>query len=290
MSIGIKGEIVSFKSKSGYICKGILYSSSDNQTTVIHVHGSYGNFYDNFFIQQMALAYDKENINLLAFNLQTHGGFSDGFIGDKYCYVGGAISSFETSIDDIDGAIDYVASFSDKIVLQGHSLGTDKILYYLIKSGKRYPIILISPCDSYALQEKWIAPETVEHQTVRIKNLPEQEITWLNLREYGIKCGDEEYYIPITKKAFLSLVDGFNFNYTRIEKECKKYYLNTHAFIYIGGKDAFQTSTVSKVRKFFIQRISNPYLSYHECGDHDMQGAIDKVISEIIQWFHKILI
>ena len=42
-----KGQIVEFESASGYLCKGILYSNPQNDITVIHIHGSFGNFYDN---------------------------------------------------------------------------------------------------------------------------------------------------------------------------------------------------------------------------------------------------
>lgn len=284
MNFKEKGYIVSFESKSGYLCKGILYYNAENKKTIIHIHGSYGNFYDNNFIQQMAKEYNYEGFNLLAFNLQTHGGFSDGFINNEYCYVGGAVSSFETSVADIKGAIEYVSEFSENVILQGHSLGTDKILNYLIKTGENYPIILLSPCDSYALQEKWIAPETVEKQVERIRQLPSGMFDFLDLKEYGVNSGKEKYYIPITKEAFLSLADGFNFNYSRIEEEGIVYHIDVKAFIYIGGNDSYQTSSIDKVGRFFESRVKEPYLFYHKDGDHDLGGCSDEVIVEIIRW------
>lgn len=288
MEFKIKGCIISFASKSGYQCKGIFYGDSSYKKTVIHIHGSYGNFYDNYFIQEMAYEYNKNRINLLAFNMETHGGFAEGFKGDTYCYVGGAVSRFESSYDDIQGAVEYVKTFSQDIILQGHSLGTDKVLYYLMKSCSKYPIILLSPCDSYELQKRWIAPETVEEQIERIKRLPETELTWLDIKEYGIKSGDENYYIPITKKAFLSLADGFNFKMTRIEVPCDEYWLDTDAFIYIGGNDAFQTSDISAVRRFWNMRLRNPQVSYYKIGDHDMSGVLDDVIKAILSWIKTI--
>lgn len=288
MGSSIRGQLVSFESKSGYICKGILYADDNCKRIVIHIHGSYGNFYDNIFIQQMACSYNREGVGLLAFNLESHGGFSDGFIGKKYCYVGGAVSTFESSFEDIQGAIDFVKPFSNNIILQGHSLGTDKALYYLIHSNESYPLILISPCDSYALQKKWIDPEKVEEQIERIKKMPDREFMWLDLKEYGIKSGNENYYIPITKKAFLSLAEGFNFNFTRIEEECERYWLDTNAYIYIGGKDEFQTSSIDKVRKFWSDRISRPRISYFPNGDHDMYDVVDSVTSEILFWIKEL--
>lgn len=284
MNLSIKGQIISFKSQSGYMCKGILYSDNECDQTVIHIHGSYGNFYDNLFIQQMAFAYNKNRINLLAFNLETHGGFSDGFIGERYGYFGGAISTFESCFDDIQGAIDFAETFSKRVILQGHSQGTDKVLYYLINSKRCYPIILISPCDSYALQKEWIAPESVEDQIARIKKIPENGMTWLDLKEYGIKSGEENYYIPITKRAFLSLAEGFNFNFTRIEAPCELYWLDINAYIYIGGKDAYQTSCIDRIREFWNLRISNPKVSFFLEGGHDMDNVEDEVISDILSW------
>lgn len=281
----IKGAMVSFESLTGYQCKGIFYHRQENKITVIHVHGSYGNFYDNAFIHKMAYEYDKAGVNLLSFNLQTYGGFNDGFIHNSYCYIGGALSPFETCCADIGGAIKFVSQFKQQIILQGHSLGTDKILYYMINSGETYPFILLSPCDSYALQENWIYPEKVEHQIERIRKLPDRKWNWLDEKEYGIKTETENYAIPITKAAFLSLAEGFNFKYTRIVNSEVSYFLDTTAFIYIGKQDSYQTSDSDAVQEFYKEKIKKPFFCIEEMGNHELDKVSEKVIQNIIEWF-----
>lgn len=195
------------------------------------------------------------------------------------------MSPFETSYDDIGGAIKFVRQLREKIILQGHSLGTDKILYYMIKSGEVYPFILLSPCDSYALQKNWIYPEPVEAQIERIRKLPDKKWNWLDEKEYGIKTETENYSIPITKEAFLSLAEGFNFKYTKIENSDISYFLNTKALIYIGKRDSYQTSDSDMVKKFYETRIKTPFFCIEELGNHELDEVCDDVIGEIIKWF-----
>lgn len=280
-----KGQIVEFESVSGYLCKGILYSNPQNDITVIHIHGSFGNFYDNMFIHKMGMEYGKGNVNLLSFNLQTHGGFNDGFIKSEYNYYGGALSKFETCYDDILGAINFSKLFSKRIVLQGHSMGTDRVLYFLMKSKMDLPFILLSPCDSYELQSRWIFPETVEEQIKRIKLLPDKDFNWLNLNEYGICTDDDSYPIPITKEAFLSLAEGFNFNYTRRKNiDYNYFFLDCKAFVYIGGKDLYQTGTVKEIEYFYKSRIKNVTFCFLEEGDHELANVLDSLIYKIRNW------
>lgn len=282
----VRGRIISFNSCSGYRCKGILYETETPLGTVIHIHGSYGNFYDNGFIQTLASYYNQIHLNLLAFNLETHGVVSDGFKEDRYGYFGGAISSYETSVDDIAGAIEYAKQFGNMILLQGHSQGTDKILNFLWKTGTMYPAILLSPCDSYKLQELWIAPERVETQIARIRNSPFDGTEWLPLKEFGIKSGCENYYIPITKAAFLALADGFNFHGIRYEEESIDFFIQDAVFIYLGGEDPFQTCHWKNVETFFLKHISSPSFHFYCNGNHDMDGIVDIVANDIVKWIN----
>lgn len=279
-----RGTIVTFDSCSGYTCKGILYDVKEPNGTIIHIHGSYGNFYDNHFIQEFASYYNEVNYNLLAFNMETHGAISEGYKKGHYGYFGGAVSSYETSVYDIAGAIKFASVFSNNIVLQGHSQGTDKILNFLWKTGRCYPAILLSPCDSYKLQELWIAPEKIDEQINRIRRLSGDGSMWLDPKEYGIKSGCEYYNIPITKAAFLSLADGFNFRGLRYEDNQKYFTINGSIFIYLGGQDPFQTSDKNTIDSFFKERISNPSLHYYPGGNHDMDGIVSDVAQDIIRW------
>lgn len=153
-------EYISFYCKDGVELQGLLYSPKVfADTTLIHVHGLAGNFYENPFVHAIANEVTKNNCNFLSFNNRGHDYISDlriktekGFAGRK---GGGAYELFEESAIDIDGAIKYILKRGSKhIFLEGHSSGANKIVFYLalnqdrnIKGG-----CLLSPCDDIGLQ------------------------------------------------------------------------------------------------------------------------------------------
>ena len=283
------GELVTIDSALGFKLDGILYKNGANRTTVIHIHGSFGNFFHNRFIRFMAARYNSAGINLLSFNLSCHDGFSEGFrADDELEYVGGAITDFSTCIPDIEGAIKFVSRFSDRIVLQGHSLGCDRVLHFLVSRDISCDFILLAPCDSYKLHSNWIAPETVEDQIKRLmaESTPGGEFGWLPIREYGIRQGDWVYPIPITRKALLSIIDGPPFHLIRIESPAK-FYLDQESLIYIGGEDAIQVYPADVMFKYFEGRIRKVIPVYIANGDHDLGGCEMDVIERVIKWISR---
>ena len=68
------------------------------------------------------------------------------------------VSSFEECIQDIEGMVRFAKPFSNRIVLQGHSLGCDRVLHYLISSNRPFDFVLLSPCDSYKVTSRIDTP------------------------------------------------------------------------------------------------------------------------------------
>jgi hypothetical protein len=204
------GELITVKSSNGFELDGIVYREKSARTTVIHIHGSFGNFYQSRFVRLMAAMYQDAGINLLSVNLACHDGLAEGYRNDEdFMYAGGAIASFDECAADIAGAVQFAESFSDRVILQGHSLGCDRVLDYSIRNNALIDLVLLSPCDSYQLQANWIAPETVEQQIDRLKSEAPRhpDFDWLATREYGVRGGEDwTYPIPVTRKAFLSIL------------------------------------------------------------------------------------
>ena len=170
---GALGELVTFTNSKGLRLDGILYHNNADRTTIIHVHGSFGNFYHNHFLRLMAKMYSDAGINFLSFNLSAHDGIAEAIRckgkTEEWEYIGYSVVDFSTCIYDIEGAIDFVQQFSDRVVLQGHSLGCDRVLHFLTGKEANYDFILLGPADSYQLHKNWLAPETVEQQITRLK-------------------------------------------------------------------------------------------------------------------------
>ena len=279
------GELVTFKSSAGLHLDGILYHNDKNRKTIIHVHGSYGNFYQSHFLRLMAERFLSSGINFLSFNLAGHDGFGEGYRNiEDFEYVGGAVQDFAECISDIEGAISFVHEFSDQIVLQGHSLGCDRVLHYLITRKSRLDFILLSPCDSYQLQCNWIHPETVQDQIARLKREDKRiEFDWLPSEEYGIKQGEWTYVIPVTRGTALSIMDGPPFKLMNIARP-SIFHLEQKALIYIGGRDLLQTVDSNTMYQYLEARISSVTRAYYSSGDHNLAGCEDEVVDQILKW------
>lgn len=280
-------ELVSVCSKNGLTLDGLLFRSHGNRKTVIHIHGSFGNFYQNEFVKTMAKIYPVLGLNFLAINLSTHDGVAEGYkFGGEFEYVGGAVSDFGNCVDDIEGALSFSQQFSERTILQGHSLGCDRVLHFLTSRGENQEFILLSPCDSYKLQSGWIAPETVEEQIRRLKSqhLSDPYFDWLPSREYGVNGGGGwTYPIPITRRAFLSIAEGPPFRLMRIDKP-SDFQLGQRACIYVGGKDPLQVWPHEAMFRHLKDRIPRAEQLYVPRGDHMLRGCQNEVIHAIANW------
>lgn len=281
-----KGYLVSFPNTQNFILNGILFESKNSNSTIVHIHGSYGNFYQASFINKMAKCYTDAGYNYLSFNLTCHDGFGEGYgLNNKFEYVGGAVSEFTSCISDIEGAFNFAEKFSDEIILQGHSLGCDRIIIYLLTSKKKCKFILLAPCDSYGLQTKWITPKTVESQ---IKNLEDRfdelkDFDWLPLNEYGVYSKNEDYILPITRKSLLSIMKGPPFKLFNIKHPCD-YYIDGSCFIYLGGKDNLQTENPRTMYNYFKQRITSVKECFIPEGDHMLSNFEVEVGETVVEW------
>src|SRR5271154_5119255 len=104
----VKGELVTFKNANAFHHDGILYQRENVHTTIIHVHGSFGNFYQNEFLRIMAKTYLDANINFLSFNLAGHDAVTEGYRNEwDFEYAGGALTDFNDCVCDIQAAIDF---------------------------------------------------------------------------------------------------------------------------------------------------------------------------------------
>ncbi len=288
----ILGELVTFRNTTGLNLDGILYSNPLFKNTVIHIHGSFGNFYQNQFLRLMAKKYNNARINFLSFNLSTHDGIAEGFRyktqtnSEEFEYVGYSVMNFDTCIDDIWGAINFAKQFSEHIVLQGHSLGCDRILHFLLETKAKFNFILIGPANSYELHSNWIYPKSVSDHIQELKNTESKlgDYEWLPINSYGIRQPPAEVYkIPITRPALLSIMEGPVFNIIRPDIN-PEYFIDQDCIIFIGGKDGYLTRNAEELFDFFEKRIKTVERIYIPTSNHYMDGCENEVIQKITDW------
>jgi len=286
---GPLGELVTFKRADGWCLDGILYEApKPSGSTLIHVHGSYGNFYQSQLVRLLAGLCLESGLSLLSFNTSGHDGFAEAYgEGEAFRYVGGAVAPFSESISDIAAAVAFVADFSDVVVLQGHSLGCDRVVNFLATTGARHDCILLAPCDSYRLQANLRYPETVEQQILRLRsnNGQESDLSWLPLNEYGVRAGDDwTYPNPITREALLSILEGPVFRLFRYDGDGAEWTLDQRAMVAVGGRDALRTASPETVRRFFVPRFRETSYTLLPTADHMFRGAEEAVAKKIVEW------
>jgi hypothetical protein len=265
---------------------------------VIHIHGNFGNFYQNKFLWVMSEIYVGKGIDFLTINLSSHDGLAEGYFGRELKYVGGAVADYNSSQADIDAAINFAINRGYKqIILQGHSLGCDKIVQYTLENHSNMPIILLSPVDSYKVQSEWISPETIDEQVKRLNSNIKQcdegwgkaDFDWLDCKEYGAKGDTSEwvYQIPITRRTLLSILEGSAFKYLNIECGIKFQIFNP-TYIFVGKHDGLQMHEPDVWIDFIKKSFINAKISADLDADHDVVGVETEISERIVQWINEL--
>ena len=286
-----RGELLSLVNEAGVVLDGIVYSPLDTtRLVVVHVHGSLGNFYQQQFIRVIANHLTRHGVSLVSFNLTAHDGVSEGYtLNGDLEYIGGSLSKFETCLDDIDTILGFARSICSEVVLQGHSLGCDRVLFYTQHHSENVPLILLSPCDSHRLHETWLDGEQISQQVARLSRVQntDGQISLLPAREYGLN-GPEgwTYNIPINRDALISILTGPPFQILRLDSSTKSV-SDAPAFIYLGNEDVIRGASLDEMVEHLRQVLPASRVHVNEHGDHDLTGCEIEVGEAILLWAYE---
>lgn len=285
-------QVVYFNAIDDYVYTGLLFRAiPQSRKTIIHIHGMCGNMLSFSSILQLADNYMLNGYNLLTFNLKTHDCIAEGNWGenknsnDYFFYVGGSLEPFERCIIDIESAVEYCNQFSDEIILQGHSMGCERIITYQLVTKKHFNTILISPCDARQLQEDYIYPHSIEDQILALEKYDDMAI--LPPEFFGINNRKgENYTIPITKKALLSILTGYALKVFS-QKIDMPFYLPISCLCIIGENDPLQTYTPQKAFAIFEKK----FRCFKGCsllGDHEIKPVQIEMSKIVTEWLGSI--
>ena len=163
-------EIIEVHTKRGDTLFGCLYSGG-GKTCIIITNGNTGNIFDNKFLRIVGEELVKNNISFLY--AHNSGAFqiidipSEGSTG-----IGNTYELFDNCEDDLEAYVSFVKNLGyERIILGGHSYGTNKVVYYLSKHQKDIDkYILLSPTDTTRWKEnegksiKELMPVALEYQ------------------------------------------------------------------------------------------------------------------------------
>ena len=285
-------EPCTFVTEDGLLLHGLAYNAG-GATTVVHVHGKCGNFFENALIGALAKIYATAGVNTLAFNNRGAMCIVECYRGDHLEYIGGSLELFEECVLDIGAAIRYarVELGSHRVLLQGHSHGCEKALHFAQQTmGELAGLILLSPADSYALQEAYISPLRIPDQVEQLEHNAEDR--WMRLLPpdaYGIAAARARYPIPITPCALLTWLKSSAIELFHTPDANAFPVVTTPAIAYLGGDDPLQMGNRTAVAECIQARLSTCELIMPSTGDHVLRGVVDVVGKDVASWMGRAL-
>jgi len=201
----MKGELVKIETKDGFELDGFCSRAKNSSNNcVIHFHGLAGNFYENRFIINISNVLIQNGINFITANNRGHDYITDVLQQKKetisYVKGGAAFEVFEYFIQDAEGWISYaIKQGFRQIILQGHSSGALKILYY--QTQQQDPsikaLLLLSPSDDIEVHKKELGDQFEE--SIAIAN---QMV--ISGKQHDL-MPSELYDMPISAKTYLNM-------------------------------------------------------------------------------------
>ena len=151
-------ENLNVETRRGTILNGVLFDSGKKNAVVIAITGIHGNFYSNPFYYNIGDTLSSHGIDFIY--AQTNDAFGEietfnAKTGQKEL-IGSWNERFSYTNEDIDAYIDFAAKNYRHVILAGHSLGANKVIYYLSTHHDTKRIehfILMSPANlAYMMQ------------------------------------------------------------------------------------------------------------------------------------------
>ena len=283
----MKQELVRINSIDDIEQPGILYSpNTDTNKVVIHVHGLNGNFYENRFLDILAKSYTDNNYAFLTFNNRGRDFITELLKGDDFTIIGGSLERFKDCILDIDGIVNWVKDKGyDEIVLEGHSYGCNKVLYYYNhkKSDSIKKIVLLAPCDIPSEGKKFLSKEEYDKakndSTRLVQQGKENDLVDFPVMANGKIAAGTYYYdfLPGGENDFIRYADG---------EDAKSEILNNvdiPTLVIFGDVDeCVLTQPIEVVKRYLTNNLKNCNIQIINGADHSYTGKyID--LGEIIK-------
>lgn len=152
-------DLVKTITKDDLILHGLFAPGEKKKTVLLHIHGFEGDFYTNEFTLAIAQKLYENRVSFLT--VQTRGTGSEYLLkttDGQWKRYGAHFELLEEAYKDIDAWIEFLQKRGyTTIILEGHSLGTMKVIRYLFEGS--YPsiikkLILLSPFDHQYYLEK----------------------------------------------------------------------------------------------------------------------------------------
>ena len=282
-------EIVKFNAIDGIHLDGILYKcDSKSKKVLIQVHGMTSNCFKD---RDRIIAQRVKEIGIDVLDFNNRGSDVVRYIkNDNVTLLAGmAYEKVEDCYFDIVGAIEFALSLGyEEIYLQGHSLGSTKVVYTYNKLQKENSkllnnikgVILLSLVDIAGLIKSEAGDEFIK--------IAEEKANRGELMDLmPFKC----FIHPISVKSFLQYTkQNENFDFARYSKSDDNFeVLNSikcPIFMRWGNVNELIKQDAKDLAEFMNKKItnSNKNISYINGADHSYHGKTEQLAEEIKQF------
>ena len=279
-------EIVKFNAIDGIHLDGILYKcDSKSKKVLIQVHGMTSNCFKD---RDRIIAQRVKEIGIDVLDFNNRGSDVVRYIkNDNVTLLAGmAYEKVEDCYYDVVGAIEFALSLGyEEIYLQGHSLGSTKVVYTYNKLQKENSkllnnikgVILLSLVDIAGLIKSDAGDEFIK--------IAEEKANRGELMDLmPFKC----FIHPISVKSFLQYTKhNENFDFARYSKSDDNFeVLNSikcPIFMRWGNVNELIKQDAKDLAEFMNKKItnSNKNISYINGADHSYHGKTEQLAEEI---------
>ncbi len=252
---------------SGTVLHGLR--SGTVPSCAIHIHGTWGNFYENPFALQLSDTYQRTGWSYASVNNIGHDG-------------GSIEEDFEESLPEIADWVNYLSPGNEPIILQGHSLGALKILRLLQDSqytelqARIHAVVLLSPFDIVAFNGG-VGEELQERRAKAEKLKAEQG-------GKALVTADIFDVWPLSVSTYLQATSAggrWDLVPTREKSVGVLRSLKVPTFIAIGGSDFAAYPDPRAVAELIAQHAPMISLTFIEGAPHNFAGHEDTLANAI---------
>lgn len=257
----------------GNALHGLYSKLSSSCGTVVHLHGTWGNFYANPFIIPLADMYCDMGYDFLTINIVGHDETS-------------IDEDFEKSIKSIEFWINEL-NLKLPLILQGHSLGALKVLR-LIKNKSSVikntaAIVLLSPFDIvsfYLGDQNNNGSEKLEKLTRMIAEGKENDNVPSDIFALW-PISVKTYFEAVKEQGYLDVFNSRNGVFdAQLFSEFKNKML-----VVLGSKDYASTPETEKMKQQIDANfLDNTTTVLIKDAPHNFAGCIDKLVNEVKMW------
>ena len=274
--------------KRGSVLDGVLFKSESADTVAIAITGIHGNFYSNPFYYNFGNTFNSAGIDFIY--AQTNDAFGQIRTYNIYTkqpeIIGSWNEDFAYTDEDIAAYLDYAENAGYKhIILAGHSLGANKVIYYLSRHhDKRVEHFIL------------LSPANIEHLTKYVTDR-EKEI----VREY-VKNGWGNKIIPFDLLGWIHCIadtawqwlftDTLNNVHVENNKDFSQAENVTHTgALLIGTYDNFTygdpSGFLKTINSHFPKAEENKLIFIEKTGhtyQQKEQETADKLLELVLSW------